>query len=68
MRIGRLPERPREVLRSISIEGKPSHEVAERLQVSIRTVESDLKLALSHCANCLGHILPRRLGRPRPRS
>ena len=63
-----LPERPREVLRSISIEGKSAHEVAERLQVSVRTVESDLKLALSHCADCLNHTLTRRLGGPRPRS
>ena len=62
-----LPERPREVLRSISIEGLPAQEVAERLQVSVRTVESDLKLALSHCANKLGHSLPGRRGGPRPR-
>jgi RNA polymerase sigma-70 factor (ECF subfamily) len=62
-----LPERPREVLRSISMEGKSAHEVAERLQVSVRTVESDLKLALNHCADCLNHTLTRRLGGPRPR-
>jgi RNA polymerase sigma-70 factor (ECF subfamily) len=66
--LAELPERPREVLRSISIEGKPPHEVAARLQVSVRTVEGDLKLALSHCAECLGHALTRRLGGPRPRS
>jgi RNA polymerase sigma-70 factor, ECF subfamily len=63
-----LPARPREVLRSISMEGKSAHEVAERLQVSVRTVESDLNLALSHCADCLDYTLIRRLGGPRLRS
>ncbi len=36
------------------------------LGVSVRTVESDLKLALSHCADCLDYTLIRRLGGPRP--
>jgi RNA polymerase sigma-70 factor (ECF subfamily) len=65
--LAELPERPREVLRRISIEGAPAQEVAERLQVSVRTVESDLKLALGHCADKLGRILPGRRGGPRPR-
>ncbi|WP_342731249.1 sigma-70 family RNA polymerase sigma factor [Bradyrhizobium sp. B117] len=66
--LAELPPRPREVLRSIAIEGQPAHEVAARLKVSIRTVESDLKLALGHCADSLKHTLRRRLGGPRPRS
>ncbi|WP_311740636.1 RNA polymerase sigma factor [Bradyrhizobium huanghuaihaiense] len=66
--LAELPPRPREVLRSISIEGQPAHQVAARLKVSIRTVESDLKLALGHCADSLEHTLRRRLGGPRPRS
>ena len=66
--LAELPPRPREVLRSISIEGRPAHEVAARLGVSIRTVESDLRLALGHCADRLEHALRRRLGGPRPRS
>lgn len=59
-----LPPRPREVLRSISIEGQSAREVAARLQVSVRTVENDLKLALGHCADSLNH--PPRRARPRP--
>jgi RNA polymerase sigma factor (sigma-70 family) len=66
--LAELPPRPREVLCSISIEGQRAQEVAARLQVSLRTVESDLKLALSHCADMLNHTLCRRLGGPRPRS
>jgi RNA polymerase sigma-70 factor, ECF subfamily len=66
--LAELPDRPREVLRSISIDGKPPHEVAACLQVSVRTVETDLKRALNHCADSLKRILPRRLGGPRPRS
>jgi len=63
-----LPDRPREVLRSVAVEGQSAQQVAERIGVSIRTVESDLKLALSHCAHCLDHKIVRRLGGPRPRS
>jgi RNA polymerase sigma-70 factor (ECF subfamily) len=66
--LAQLPERAREVLRSISIDGNPPHEVATRLNVSVRTVESDLKLALRHCADGLDRPLTRRLGGPRPRS
>jgi RNA polymerase sigma-70 factor (ECF subfamily) len=65
--LAKLPERPRYVLRSISIEGRSPSEVAARLKVSIRTVESDLRLALSHCADCLNMPLTRRMGGPRPR-
>jgi RNA polymerase sigma-70 factor, ECF subfamily len=63
-----LSARPREVLHSIAVEGLPAREVADRLGVSVRTVESDLKLALSHCADSLDYKLIRRLGGPRPRS
>ncbi len=66
--LSELPDRPREVLRSIAIEGKSPHEVAVRLDVSLRTVESDLRQALKHCAEELGHKLISRLGGPRPRS
>jgi RNA polymerase sigma-70 factor, ECF subfamily len=66
--LAELPARPREVLRSISIEGESADKVAARLQVSLRTVESDLKQALRHCADSLSHTLTRRLGGPRPRS
>lgn len=63
----RLKPRSREVLRSIAVEGQSAQEVAARLGVSLRTVESDLKLALSHCADSLDYPLIRRLGGPRRR-
>jgi RNA polymerase sigma-70 factor, ECF subfamily len=63
-----LSARPREVLHSITVEDLSAHEVADRLGVSVRTVESDLKLALRHCADSLDYKLIRRLGGPRPRS
>jgi RNA polymerase sigma-70 factor (ECF subfamily) len=66
--LAELPPRPREVLCSISIEGQRAQDVAARLQVSLRTVESDLKLALGHCADTLNQKLHRRLGGPRPKS
>ncbi len=66
--LAKLPPRPREVLCSIAIEGQRPLEVATRLRISIRTVESDLNLALAHCADTLNHTLRRRLGGPRPRS
>ena len=66
--LAELPARPRDVLHSISVEGKSPHEVAVRLGVSLRTVESDLREALTHCAEGLGRKLISRLGGPRPRS
>jgi RNA polymerase sigma-70 factor (ECF subfamily) len=66
--LSELPSRPRDVLQSISIDGRSPHEVAVRLGVSVRTVESDLKRALTHCADSLDHTLVRRLGGPRARS
>ena len=66
--LAELPARPRDVLYSVAIEGRSPQDVAARLGVSVRTVESDLKLALSHCADCLDYTLNRRLGGPRPRS
>jgi RNA polymerase sigma-70 factor (ECF subfamily) len=64
----RLPARPREVLQSIAVEGQSAAQVAARCGVSVRTVEADLKLALTHCADCLDYQLVRRLGGPRPRA
>jgi RNA polymerase sigma-70 factor, ECF subfamily len=65
--LAELPERPRRVLQDISIEGATAQEVADRLQIGLRTVENDLKLALLHCANALGRTVARRLGGPRLR-
>jgi RNA polymerase sigma-70 factor, ECF subfamily len=66
--LAKLPDRPRDVLHSITVEGQSAQQVADRLGVSVRTVESDLKQALSHCADCLDYKVIRRLGGPRPRS
>jgi RNA polymerase sigma-70 factor (ECF subfamily) len=62
-----LPARRREVLRSIAIEGRTTQEVAFSLQVTTRTVEADLKQALTHCADSLSRKPVTRLGGPRPR-
>jgi RNA polymerase sigma-70 factor, ECF subfamily len=51
--LAELPERPREVLRRMSIEGNTTHEVAKQLKVSVFTVEGDLKQALKHCSRVL---------------
>lgn len=66
--LAELPDRSRRVLEGISIEGATAHDVAARLQVSLRTVENDLSLALRHCARALGRTLVRRLGGPPLRS
>lgn len=66
--LAELPARPREVLHSISIEGRSADEVARQLDVSVRTVESDLRKALKHCAEELDRKPITRLGGPRPRS
>lgn len=63
-----LPERRREVLRRIAIEGRTAQEVASSLQVTTRTVESDLKQALTHCADSLSRKPVTRLGGPRPKA
>ena len=66
--LAELPDRPREVLRRMSIEGKTAQQVAGELDVSVRTVEVALREALQHCAKSLHRPLFRRLGGPRPRS
>lgn len=66
--LSELSARPREVLSSIVLEGKSPQDVAARLHVSLRTVESDLREALRHCAKGLGRKVVARLGGPRLRS
>lgn len=66
--LAELPERRREVLQKIAIEGKTAREVADELQVSVRTIEIDLKQALTHCADSLSRKTAARLGGPRPKS
>lgn len=60
--LAELPTRLREVMHSISVEGQSAQQVAARLRVSIRTVETDLKLALSHCAGRLCDVHRHRAG------
>jgi RNA polymerase sigma-70 factor (ECF subfamily) len=62
-----LPERPRHVMRLMSLEGKTARETADQLKVSVRTVAADYQLALQHCAESLGRPLVVGLGGPRPR-
>lgn len=66
--VAELPERRREVFCKIAIEGRTAREVATSLQVTTRTIETDLKRALTHCANSLDRKPAHRLGGPRPRS
>lgn len=63
--LAELPVRRREVLRRIALEGQLVEDVAMDLRVSSRTVESDLKAALAHCASRLGREFVARSG---PRS
>lgn len=51
--IAELPERRRRVLVLSRIEGMPHRQIAELLGVTIRTIETDLKQALEHCAQRL---------------
>ncbi|HEY8261221.1 MAG TPA: RNA polymerase sigma factor [Methylosinus sp.] len=63
-----LPPRRREVLRKIALEGRTAQEVASSFQVTTRTIETDLKQALTHCAESLSRKPVVRLGGPRPKA
>lgn len=63
-----LPERPRHVLRMMSLEGKTAEQTAAALGVSVRTVASDYQRALQHCAKGVDRPIIPRLGGPRPRT
>jgi RNA polymerase sigma-70 factor (ECF subfamily) len=63
-----LPARRREVLCKVAIEGHSAQEVAASLRVTTRTVETDLRQALTHCAGSLSRKLVPRLGGPRHKS
>ena len=56
--IAQLPERRRVVLTLSRIEGLPHREIARRLGVTVRTVETDLKQAIEHCADRLKNTAP----------
>jgi RNA polymerase sigma-70 factor (ECF subfamily) len=66
--LAELSPRRREVFKAAILQKIPDHKIAARLGINVRTVETDLKHALSHCASRLGRKLIRRPGGPRPRS
>jgi RNA polymerase sigma factor (sigma-70 family) len=51
--IAELPERRLRVLTLSRIEGMPNREIAALLGVTVRTIETDLKHAIEHCADRL---------------
>ncbi|WP_298280973.1 sigma-70 family RNA polymerase sigma factor [uncultured Bradyrhizobium sp.] len=61
-----LTPRRRMILLASRLEGIPLREIADRLGVSQRLVELELKAALEHCAKRFGKKLTRRFG-PAPR-
>lgn len=60
--IAELPERRRRVLMLSRIDGMPSREIAALLEVTVRTVETDLKQALEQCAERLKRPARRKFG------
>ena len=62
-----LPPRQREIVHLISIEGLAPKDVAKRMGVSVRTVETDFRRALKYCADTLGRDFIQRFGGPRPK-
>ncbi|ABD88539.1 RNA polymerase sigma factor [Rhodopseudomonas palustris] len=56
--IAELPDRRRHVLLLSRVEGVAHREIAKRLGVTVRTVETDLKQAVAHCAQRLKRPLP----------
>jgi len=51
--MARLPERRRQILLLVRWEGLSQKDVAERLGVSVRTVENELKRAHDYCAQMM---------------
>jgi RNA polymerase sigma factor (sigma-70 family) len=66
--IAELPERRRRVLTLSRIEGLPNREIAKRLGVTVRTIETDLKQAVEHCAHRLQRHIPAKFAFRRPGS
>jgi RNA polymerase sigma factor (sigma-70 family) len=66
--IAELPERRRRVLLWSRVEGLHHREIAKRIGVTVRTVETDLKQALEHCAQRLQRKIPAKFAFQRPKS
>jgi RNA polymerase sigma-70 factor (ECF subfamily) len=58
--LGELSRRRRKVFRGAMLQKMPDHEIAALLGLATRTVESDLRHALRHCASRLGRRAARR--------
>lgn len=62
-----MPQRRRDILIAASVDEVPYSILAERFGVTVRTIQSELKLALVHCAKRidrdLGMRMPSRRGR-----
>lgn len=66
--IAELPERRRHVLLLSRVEDLPHRDIAKRLGVTVRTVETDLKQAVEHCAERLQRPIPAKFAFRRPGS
>jgi RNA polymerase sigma-70 factor (ECF subfamily) len=66
--IAELPERRRRILVLSRLEGMPNREIAALLGVTVRTVETDLKQAVEHCAERLKRPARGKFGFQRPAS
>ncbi|HZC96236.1 MAG TPA: RNA polymerase sigma factor [Bradyrhizobium sp.] len=66
--IAELPERRRRVLMLSRIDDLPNREIARLLGVTVRTVETDLKQAIEHCAERLKRPSHHKFGFQRPGS
>lgn len=55
-RIGELPERSQEIFRMSYLEGLKAVEIAERLNLSVRTVENSLYRSLLHLRKKCSHL------------
>ena len=51
--VEQLPERPRQIFRMSRIEGLNNEEIARRLEITVKTVENHLNIALKRIRHAL---------------
>jgi RNA polymerase sigma-70 factor (ECF subfamily) len=56
-----LPPRRRHIVFAACMDEIPHQEIAQRLGVSVRTIQFELKQAMTYCAGRLDRTIPRRL-------